>query len=667
MNAPPSYRPLTDSEIQQLRGSGCTSDTEDWSNVRVSPQFDARRVRDVDFVGPIRIGALGNGPEREHAAAGPAEIRRARLVDCRLGDRVRVVNVGRTLQGYDIEDGACVEDVGLMTSGPEANFGLGTAVQVVNEAGGREVLLFDELSAQFAWLMCFCRYRPGLVEALRDIAGRSVRAIRHARGVVGAGAYVASVPAIIDVRIGPHARVEGAASLANGSILSHADAPTRVGSGVQARDFLVAEGASVQEGALIAASYVGQGCQVGRQFSADHCLLFANCEAFHGESCSALWGPYTVSHHKSSLLIAGLFSFFNAGSGTNQSNHMYKLGPVHEGKLARGCKTGSSAYLLWPCHVGPFSVILGKHPRGFDTSDLPFSHLDVGDDGRTYLIPGVNLTTVGTVRDQAKWSRRDRRAGCQRDLITRDVVSPYTVGGMLRGLRLLEECQQRTPRSVDTVALQGVMIKRVFLRTGQKYYRRAVGMYLAERIVERIRTRAAAGSGTLRDALAVDQAAVYSRQWRDVGGLLMPADRLETLCRAIERNEIDDAENFQAAVEATAQAHDEDEWVWVRQTYRDFAGLDLDHASPGQLEQIAESYLASRREFLELILLDAQKEFDPQSYLGFGVDGSPEQAAADFQAVRGDYEGNAFVRDVRQQIDALAAQVAECKEMLSQL
>ena len=44
-------------------------------------------------------------------------------------------------------------------------------------------------------------------------------------------------------------------------------------------------------------------------------------------------GPYTVSHHKSSLLIAGMFSFFNAGSGSNQSNHLFKSGAVHQACL----------------------------------------------------------------------------------------------------------------------------------------------------------------------------------------------------------------------------------------------------------------------------------------------------------------------------------------------
>jgi len=64
--------------------------------------------------------------------------------------------------------------------------------------------------------------------------------------------------------------------------------------------------------------FVGQSVKLGKQYSAENSAFFANCEGFHGEACSIFAGPYTVTHHKSTLLIAGLFSFFNAGSGTTK-------------------------------------------------------------------------------------------------------------------------------------------------------------------------------------------------------------------------------------------------------------------------------------------------------------------------------------------------------------
>ena len=110
-------------------------------------------------------------------------------------------------------------------------------------------------------------------------------------------------------------------------------------------------------------------------FSALHSLFFANSEGLLGEACHVFAGPYTLTHHKSTLLIAGYYSFFNAGSGTNQSNHMYKMGPVHQGIMQRGCKTSSDAYLLWPAHIGAFTMVMGRHYHHANISHLPFSYL----------------------------------------------------------------------------------------------------------------------------------------------------------------------------------------------------------------------------------------------------------------------------------------------------
>lgn len=70
-----------------------------------------------------------------------------------------------------------------------------------------------------------------------------------------------------------------------------------------------------------------------------------------------------------------MFSFLNAGSGSNQSNHMYKLGPIHQGVVDRGSKTTSDSYILWPAHIGAFSLVMGRHVSHSDTSRLPFSYL----------------------------------------------------------------------------------------------------------------------------------------------------------------------------------------------------------------------------------------------------------------------------------------------------
>ena len=92
--------------------------------------------------------------------------------------------------------------------------------------------------------------------------------------------------------------------------------------------------------------FVGEGVVIENGFSAENSLFFANSHLNHGEACAVFAGPYTVSHHRSTLLIAGYFSFFNAGSGANQSNHMYKSGPDIRGFT---CGDASSAATPMRC------------------------------------------------------------------------------------------------------------------------------------------------------------------------------------------------------------------------------------------------------------------------------------------------------------------------------
>lgn len=659
-----THRALTDNEKQTLIESGCRADN--WADIQVAKSFDPTRLQNVRLVGPTQLGDF-NGEIDMDGVKKPAGIYNAMLIGCTVADGARIANVGVHLAHYDIGAGACIENIGEMAVRPGAAFGAGVQVEALNEAGGREVTLFNDLSAQFAYLMCVHQHRPKLVKKLRTFADQCVNRAQSDRGCIGQGAIIKSVGRIIDVNIGDHATIDGAVSLQNGAILSSAEAPTTVGAGVLANDFIIAESASVTGAAMVSKTYVGQGTKVGRQYSAENALFFANCEAFHGEAVAVFAGPYTVTHHKSTLLIAGLFSFYNAGSGTNQSNHMYKLGPVHEGKLERGCKTGSFSYMMWPCRVGPFSVVLGKHKSQFDAAAFPFSILDADAAGKCNMVPGLNLITVGTVRDGAKWPTRDRRKGkALRDRISFDVFNPMTVGRMIAGSAILKQYQDNTDRAIDTVNIRGAQVKRVLLRTGQKFYRTGVEMYLLEKVVARAEQAATAGK-SFTDAFAADTNAVYSEQWLDIAGQLMPKQRLDDLAESVEAGRIADADQFHAELDRIADAYAQDEWLWVRRVYQQVFGRTLDESSEDDVITAAESLATVRGKFLKQILADAKKEFDDKTRLGFGQDGGEDDVTTDFTEVRGTFESNKFNKQMQDEIASLEQRVVNLRRQLARV
>jgi hypothetical protein len=643
------YRPLSDKQIELLKAQGCSA--EDWSTVHGTIDFVVTHVHEVHFAGTVRLGRLSGHVTDGAGVRKAAGLYQAYVANCTVGDDARVANVRAHVSNYHIGAGAWVEDVGVIQAGPRATFGNGVGVNALNEGGGRATTMFNEMSSQFAYLHVVCRTWPAMTQKLQEMADAAAAAAAADHGKIGAGAMVCSVDRIADVAIGEGAVVRGAASLENGTILSSREAPTTIGAGVIARDFIVAEGSVVDDGAMLSATYVGQGCRVGKQFSAEGSLFFANCEAFHGEACSIFAGPYTVTHHKGTLLIAGAFSFYNAGSSTNQSNHMYKLGPVHEGKLERGCKTGSFSYMMWPCRVGPFSVVLGKHTRTFDLRDFPFSHVEAKADGRCEMVPGLYLTTVGTVRDGAKWPARDRRKGAvQRDLIHFPVLSPLTAGRMLRGLAKLNKLAEETPRTAKSVMVDGAEVRRVLLRTGAKYYQAGLEMYLLERLVSRVERARSQGEKDTARALAAAAEGVFSESWVDVGGQLMPRARFDRLCLLIETGEIASIGHLDQLLRGWHGAYEGDEWAWVSWAYPQVLGASPEGMSAAAVKEAAEQWKQVRTKFLTMILNDAGKEFDAATRTGFGVDGDGAEAEGDFAAVRGTLDENSFVRQIREEI-----------------
>ncbi len=630
------YRALSRAEVEELERNGCES--PDWSRVEVKHGFKPDRVRCVGFYGQNKLGVV-EGDVSFAGADLPAEISDATLIDCVLGDNVRVTRVRGLLANYRIGEGAVVTDVGQMVTRAGAVFGNGVVLETVNEGGGREVPMFNEMSSQFAYVMSMHRYRTEMTLRLQEMVDAYIADVTSDTGVVGERAVVAHVNEIQDVNIGCCAEVVGAAMLKNGTVLSETDARSRVGASVVAEDFIIAEGSSVESGAILSRCFIGQGVQVGKQFSAENSLFFANSECYNGEACAVFGGPYTVTHHKSTLLIAGLYSFYNAGSGTNQSNHMYKLGPVHQGILERGSKTGSSSYMLLPSAVGPFTVVIGKHMTNFDTRDLPFSYL-VEERGASFLTPAMNLHTAGTVRDGDKWPNRDRRtASDRRDRIRYEVFSPYTVERMKRGEALLTALYDKTPRDVEHVRHNGVRIRRLVLRHGIRSYAAAIDLYLIETILQRV----ADGKG-----LGPSEGEVYDACWADVGGLLLAGARLEKIETDIVSRDVSTVAAFHAAFALADGMYERDEWAWVRRTYRDRTGASVEALTAQDLKELGAARGKLRASATRRVLADAEKEFGAAAAIGYGADGGADEVEADFRAVRGGYSENSFVRQMQE-------------------
>ncbi|MCK4804987.1 MAG: DUF4954 family protein, partial [Spirochaetes bacterium] len=318
-----TLRKLSQNEIDILTGNGCTA--ENWKLIKVSSGFDANRIIFTRFSGEVIIGS-NSGSVNIDGLVQPCGLYRAAVADTSIGNNVFISNIGSYIRNYTIGDNVIIEDVSVLTAEKGAQFGEGVQINVLNETGGRNVTLFKDLNAQTAYLQALYRHDEAFQEKLKKLIINYIEGKSSDRGKIAEGARIRSCGIIKNVNVGPCADLLGALELNNGTILSCPEHPTVIGSGVIIKDFIVSEGTDIEGGVILDHVFIGQACQLRKQLSAENSLFFSNSEGFHSEVCSVFAGPYSVTHHKSTLLIACMLSFFNGGSGTNQSNHMYKLG-----------------------------------------------------------------------------------------------------------------------------------------------------------------------------------------------------------------------------------------------------------------------------------------------------------------------------------------------------
>ena len=640
------YRLLTSNEITLLQNQGCTA--TDWQAIEVAENFDTQYIQDAHFSGHNRLGLFMSETILPGGLKVHAGIYHATLHNCEVGDDVRLYNVHNYIANYRIGHNTCIENVNAILVDGRTAFGNGVRVPVMNEGGGREIPIFDHLSASLAYILTLYRHRPMMIRQLELLIDAYADSQTAEMGEIGNHVRIINCGSIKNVKIGDYAELIGVSRLKNGSVNSNLYAPVRLGSGVKCSDFIVCSGVKIDDSTLVDKCFVGQGCVFDKHYSASESLFFSNCQGMHGEACAIFAGPYTVTHHKSTLLIAGMFSFLNAGSGSNQSNHMYKLGPIHQGIAERGAKTTSDSYLLWPSKIGAFSLVMGRHTHHADTSDLPFSYL-IENNADSYLVPCANLRTVGTIRDAQKWPKRDNRKDPHKlDQINFNLLSPYTVQKMWRGAEILDELCAISGESTDVYGYKNCKIRNSSLRHGRELYRIGIQKFLGNSLISRLEHHTLRTMEDVRAVLRPDSE-IGLGDWVDLAGMIAPKHAVTTLLNEIEQGNhtIQTIESRLNDMHANYYSY---EWTWALQRLEQVWGCSVEQVTLQQIRSTICEWQAAVVALDKMVYNDARKEFDLNSQTGFGVDGDRKQMEADFEEVRGNFESNSFVKAVLEHI-----------------
>lgn len=568
-----NFRALTEAEQSQLVARGCYA--ESWENISVSDDFDVEQLYNARFSGRVKIGS-----------------------------KTKITN--SYVANYTIGEDCVIEDVTRLECIGSTTFGNGVKAATINENGGRSVTLYSDLSAQVAYMWALYRHHTKMVERFEQMVSSYCKP--STMGVVGRNCRIVAANIIRDVELRDEVVIDGAAKLQSATLLDRA----YVGVGVVAEEFIAAEDSTIDSGAMLKRVFVGEKAIVASGFSCVDSLIFSSSHLENGEAASIFAGAHTVSHHKSSLLIAGLFSFFNAGSGSNQSNHLFKSGAVHQAIHPRGCKFASGAYVMAPAREGAFTMVKGSHSKHHDTELLPYSYL-IDDNGRSMLMPAANLISYGTERDVAKWEQRDKRT-VKRDVVSYAKYNPYTAWLMVQGLNTLNSLSEKNSEAEEYI-FERVVIRSSQLRRGVNIYNKAI----------------AASIGAMLSRGELKEEYCNCGRWCDIGGAYIAKSEVELIIYRIESGEYSSFEQIDNHFKSVDSQYDNYAHSWAYALLEQLLG---ERASDAKVQEMIGSANQAEEYLLRQIESDRKRDFAESMAVGYGVDNENDKIE-DFNIVRG--------------------------------
>lgn len=572
---------LSQEQIAQLLAQGCSA--EDWALVYVSPGFDTGRVHHTAFYGHVKLGE--NSHYSETIPTEERGISHATLKEVSIGDNCAINHVG-LISNYRIGNNVRICRVQELVADKDFNL-WNEGITVGNEAGEPNIFFSPEQNEQEDWLKLHFPTVRSIFQ--KEPALSQARKNKSVFCIIEDGTRITNSGLLHNLRIKESATINGATDLQDGCLGRN----SHIGSQVIAHTFRIGQGSQITEGANLHHTIVGDFCRIGKAFTAENCYICHHSELFCGEACAVFAGPHSVSHHKSSLLIGGEYSFYNAGSGTNQSNHAYKMGPIHYGTLGRGSKTASGCHILWPMQTAPFTMIMGKISTHPHLENLPFSYL-IAEQGKTHLIPGINLCTIGTYRDIIKWKERGqshRPERAAKEKASYDFLSPYIMQKVFAGKEILEQLRKKYGPDISEYPYENCTISQSALEKGIGYYKLAIRLYAQKLSQNQTPSPITENIG---------------EEWFDMAGIPVPTRIFQdTILRAKGKSTEEAANIIRHFIQQSQERYDTYARIWGFSKLSEFERL-----YPKEFSTLQEECKEALNEWKAYLVKDAKKEFN---------------------------------------------------------
>ena len=138
-------------------------------------------------------------------------------------------------------------------------------------------------------------------------------------------------------------------------------------------------------------------------------------------------------------------------------------------------------------------------------------------------------------------------------------------------------------------------------------------------------------------------------EWTDVGGLLMPVERLRALENEIAAGAVRSVGALRRSSPRSPASYAEDEWAYVCAAFAQEHGFAPAAMSREQARGVLAEYDEAAGARQASVLDDSKKEFAAFARIGYGLGMTEEERMADFTAVRGSVDTNSVVQKLVQE------------------
>ncbi len=574
------WRNLRSDEVEILVKNQNTAGN--WDDILVTDCFDPSLIRNNRFFGLVRIGSVRDIMLRHHDLRLSAGITNSLVVSCDIGDDTAIHNV-EYLSHYIVGDRCILFNIMEMNTTDHAKFGNGIIkdgepeevrvwLDIMNEAGARQVMPFDGMITADAWIWAKYREDKALQNNLREITQNSFDSRRGYYGTIGNECVIKNSHTLKDVKVGAGCYIKGANKIKNITVNSSQEEPTQIGEGVELVNGIIGYGCRIFYGCKAVRFVLGDnsnlkyGARLLNSFLGDNSTVSC-CEVLNN-----LIFPAHEQHHNNSFLVASVVMGQSniAAGATIGSNHNSRAND-NELVAGRGFWPGLCISIKHSSRFASFTLISkADYPAEMDIP-LPFALVsnNVALD-RLEVMPAFwwmhNMYALE--RNSRKFVERDKRLRKTQN-IEFDALAPDTAEEIFAALRLLESWTARAALREKGVQsdnlsdhelaehgrellagreemISGLEIRgegmersrrRVIILKAYRAYHAYLDMlhhYAVKNMAGYMEAHPSANFTEMCESLSAER----EMSWVNVGGQLMPERELDLLCSDIGRGKL---------------------------------------------------------------------------------------------------------------------------------